>query len=185
MLNKTSQNVLHIACYNGSVKCLRVLLTFFVGQSIHECIDKSGHTPLDLACCRGFNSEEKQVYFDREVGVNISLRSKCAELLLNAHTSNLMSPDRYVIKARRYRKKGMNTPLHWAVYWGDGYLAYLAFKASPDLVFCLNRDSCTPFDVRWTLRSKECEAYAENVSKESNFEKSHNLLFPLKSALFS
>lgn len=87
-------------------------------------------------------------------------RSKCIELLIAWNAEN--SSDDRLIHMSDYRQ-GKNTPLHWAVYHADAYMAHLVFKDNPMQVFSVNRNGCLPFDLIWKMDDRILREYAEIV----------------------
>lgn len=158
--NEWKQTPLHVACLSGSVDVLVEILKKYNKKSISEQ-DKYGHTPLDLTCSKGFQNKNKQLFEDLG-GVKMTRRSKCIEILINHFELKTKTKNELFINLKNY-KDGKNTPLHWAIYYGDAYMAYLVFKQNPLQVFIVNRNHCTPFDIIWMTRDESLRAYQEIV----------------------
>ena len=92
----------------------------------------------------------------------MSKRSKCVEMILNANKTHHCK--RVKINLKDY-KSGKNTPLHWAIYWADSYMAFLVYLENPGQIFLLNQNRCTPFDLIWLIPDKVIASYAEIVRK--------------------
>lgn len=89
--------------------------------------DRYGHTALDLACSRGFRNPGIQIFSDEDSS-NLTFRAKAIELLMTSHKE--YRTKEFALNMSSYQG-GKYTPLHWSIYWGDAYMAYLVFKKNP------------------------------------------------------
>ena len=122
------RTMLHIACQRGSIPILDIILKELRENKVRALRhDVNGDTPLDLACIRGFDARENEMY-KQEDGTYTSKRYQAVKRLLEYKDWN--GKIVFDIDKTTIRKK-MNTPLHWAIYWTDIDLAELVFCEFP------------------------------------------------------
>lgn len=156
------RTLIHIAAYRGSVSIMRMLLNLFRTHEIKtNSKDKNGDTPLDLACTRGFDMNESETYTDILTGESFSKRFVIVRSLLKY--KNKLGKKEYFIKFKKLRK-GMNSPMHWAIYWSDIHLTNLVYEECRDQIFWTNSDNMTPFDMCHLVKTKLLEQKAQLVN---------------------
>lgn len=99
-----------------------------------------------LACIEGFDSLDKIINTDIQIKKDMyaSHRYHIVKMLLDAQDKN--GNDCVSINNKDLRRN-VNCPLHWAVYWGDYYLAKLLIYENPRLVFFENEKKLIPFQM--------------------------------------
>jgi ankyrin repeat protein len=121
--------------------------------------DINGDTPLELACIRGFDGSQEES-FTREDGYVVSRRFKVAQQLLEYVNKN--GEQEITIEYRKL-KKGLNSPLHWAIYWTDIDLAELVYKECQEQIFWVNKHDMIPFDMSSEKETKFLELKSKLV----------------------
>jgi ankyrin repeat protein len=110
-------------------------------MKLHEVnvltFDVNGDSPLDLACIRGFDAKEDEDFLDENFWPDkpegerqhyTSKRFQVVKKLLTYIDHEGISI--FTINEKTIRR-GMNTPLHWAIYWTDIELAEVVFCEFP------------------------------------------------------
>ena len=154
--NANGRNLLHEAAYFGEVGSVRELIQFCKKEAISlELKDARKYTALELACIRGFRKLDRKVgQSDAEVEESHkkpSPRSEIVKMLQQASPNNLL-----LLKSF---KRKVNTPMHWAIYWADKYLAQYLAQQNPLLLFSLNQDKMVPFEMAFKFKSNLVKEY--------------------------
>lgn len=123
--------------------------------------DINGDNPLELACIRGFDENQDEKIHDEELGRSVSPRFKVAKLLIDYRGKD--GEDEITIQYDKLRK-GLNSPLHWAIYWTDIDLADCVYQECPKQIFWLNSNGMIPFDMCYQTEVKFTENKAKMVS---------------------
>lgn len=119
-----------------------------------EQLDNSNSTPLELACIRGFDLIEDQIYLTGPLraGRHSSYRYFIVKILLESRDKN--EKCLVTLERDKYRDHSIYSPLHWAIYWGDFDLAELIIQENPLMLFMINRNDEIPFDMCYRAMNK-------------------------------
>ena len=158
-----NRGLVHVAAYRGSIEILSRLLERNKTLEIpSNTKDVNGDSPLDLACVRGFDQNKNEYYTDPNTREDTSKRFVVVKLLLDYRNWYGRKEFKITIEGL---VKGLNSPLHWSIYWADLHLANLVYNECPDQIFWKNRDNFIPFDM--------CQhAKSEFTEKKSNIVRS-------------
>jgi len=149
------KTLLHRSCEEGRVNITNRLIKMFLEEKLPlDSTDDSGSTPLDLACMQGFDLIEDQFHLNgpKRGGRFCTYRYHIVKALLEVENSlkkKISSLDR-----QEYKNCTLNSPLHWAIYWGDYDLAELLIRENPLMLFMINKDDEIPFDMCYRSLNK-------------------------------
>lgn len=151
--------MIHIAAFRGSCEIMEILLEKSkINEIPINATDVNGDDPVNLACIRGFDERVDEQVFDEEIGRYVSRRFKVAKLLLDYRAKD--GTNELVIRYDKLRK-GLNSPLHWAIYWTDIDLADYVYQECREQIFWMNQDGMIPFDMCYQTETK----FSENKAK--------------------
>lgn len=144
MTNTDGQTLLHVAATYGRVHIVEDLVPLYIeaGISLNTLFDKYHDTPFTCACSRGY---AKVIGESLRVNRDGYERTDRYYILLKFLNCGVKIDMKDVIK----RKK--NSPLHWAIYYGDYASALLVYLMEPLQVFYRNDQKKLPFDVVWNF----------------------------------
>jgi len=155
--------MIHIAAYRGSYSILEVLLSECKAEQVNINVrDTNGDTPLELACIRGFDGNPDDIY-EYDNGYKVSRRFRVTQMLLEY--KNGAGKQEITIKFDEL-KKGLNSPLHWAIYWTDIDLADIVYQECPEQIFWINKHDMIPFDMSGEKETRFLELKSKLVKKK-------------------
>jgi ankyrin repeat protein len=141
------RTALHLVCKKGKIDFFNFLLPMYkkIPNSL-DLIDEKGDTPLNLACSHGFDTQPN---FDAK---DVKEAKSIIENFLavkGAMIRQLLTPDESGIKAdiRKSFLPKKNTPLHWAVYYGDLSGGMTIYEEYPLSIFFQNNFNETPLEL--------------------------------------
>lgn len=166
---------LHLVCYKGYAEFARILIARHSALELDmHTLDYQDNTPLLLACSHGYDHykaemSDYQDFLDRKSSIVINLLSppaKQSDDTQNQYESgsnrdtnaNNVKPvresemnDEDFLSFRKILKRscisGRNTPLHWAIYWGDIRGGKHIFKVYPFIILKKNDTGKTPLEI--------------------------------------
>ncbi|CAD8171725.1 unnamed protein product [Paramecium pentaurelia] len=120
------RNALHYAAYRGHYNVVEYFLDL-------QCIninssDNKGNTALMLVCVRGYNSDINTLKDGQKFAI--------CSLLIERGAS-----------VEKYKKSGINNPLHWACFFGDLKTTKLLMYIEPSLMLFTNDRDQFPIDL--------------------------------------
>jgi len=143
-----NRNLLSNSAYRGSIQVMELLLEAHRKENIPiNLLDMNKDDAIYLACIRGYQEIPKETYKSKDENGKDSVTSKrfqCVRMLLNYRNSKGVQE---LFINKKSLRKGLNSPLHWAIYWADLELAKLTYDCYPDQLFWINSDSYIPFDM--------------------------------------
>jgi ankyrin repeat protein len=157
MTNTDGQTLLHAAATYGRVHIVEDLVPLYIeaGIELNTLFDNYHDTPFTCACSRGY---AKVIGESLRVNRDGYERTDRYYILLKFLDCGVKIDMKDVIK----RKK--NSPLHWAIYYGDYASAMLAYLMEPLQVFYRNDQKKLPFDIVWNfVVSREKEKFRDGL----------------------
>jgi ankyrin repeat protein len=157
MTNTDGQTLLHAAATYGRVHIVEDLVPLYIetGIELNTLFDNYHDTPFTCACSRGY---AKVIGESLRVNRDGYERTDRYYILLIFLDCGVKIDMKDVIK----RKK--NSPLHWAIYYGDYASAMLVYLMEPLQVFYRNDQKKLPFDIVWNfVVSREKEKFRDGL----------------------
>ena len=160
-----NRTLLHLASFYGRVEIVDFLIKSRELINDHTYCrflfskDKNSYYAFDLACIRGYGLSEDEVcseeYFRLVEHLPCLIENVCSN---RAVIVDILVKEMKKAIGRGYRDipstiikqasyKDNNSPLHWAIYWGDLQLSILLVLTQFEQLFWVNKHNRIPFDL--------------------------------------
>ena len=175
--DNSGRSLVHQAAVFSSYKIMPTLLRN-LDKKAYSKLDSFGMDLLELACVgeganlniqpAGNGDDESSVGIVNDLGSIDGMshtkvktnRFKTAKVVLEFGGSNLRNTTLKELNLGR-----RNTPLHWAIHWGDAKLSSLVFRENPLQAIVLNQDKLIPFEMIFRYQ----EAYSSKIHLSVSF----------------
>lgn len=92
--------------------------------------DRNRDTPLTLACARGYLEHPRET-IEVEINGKTQIASRRYAVIKKLLDYTCLEGKQEVTIKEGTLKKMSNTPMHWAIYWGDLELSKLVYERCP------------------------------------------------------